>query len=892
MKQILPVVMLCFGATQLTAQTGNNIIWKTKAYTIYKDSVVQGAYTAKALSSTEIVSNYQSPANLFQPTKITFKFSINGKDNEMQPGVDHHFNVINGLSATPVIKFGEQLKDTTTINDKYLSPETKLTIRVDMNAVLNDFKSKGYFTTFKGDKIYKEDFKGLYVAGNTLPMDWDFDNLHNKEGLELKDADGDGIYETSLLLNAAKNEKQTDARWKLSKDIAAFPQYSSGNVLADAIYNMSLEEMIKAVEPDSTFRTGKEWAGVWTRDISYSIILSMAHLQPEVAKKSLLRKVNKKKRIIQDTGTGGAYPCSTDRMIWATAAWEIYKATGDRDWLQQAYIIIKNSVDDDMSNAYDATTGLVKGESSFLDWREQTYPKWMQPADIFESENLGTNAVHYNANTVLVQMAGLLKRPADAIKYKRNAEKIKAGINKYLWLADKGYFGQYLYGRNFKIISPRAEALGEALCVYFNIADAAKQTSIISKIPVTDYGISCIYPQIPGIAPYHNDAVWPFVQSYWALASAKAGNEQSVMESIAAIYRPAALFATNKENFVADNGDFAGTVINSSNMLWSLSGNLAMVHKLIFGIDFQTDKLVFHPFVPKALAARRTLGNFKYRDAALTIIMEGYGNTIRSFSIDNRPAALYEINAATKGRHLIRIVLSNSFSADGEINKVENVITPATPIVSLNDGKLSWQPVDGAVNYIVLKNGNVLKETPGISIAVQAGECAEYQVIAKDKNAVPSFASEPLLVQECKSISQYEMETIVQGSMLSYKGYSGEGFVEINIKENRNIDIPVEISEPGLYAIGFRYANGNGPVNTENKCAIRTATIDKKFAGTFVFPQRGKEEWSNWGFSNTIQIYFEKGKHVVNLSFKDANENMNGVVNEAMLDYLQLIKIK
>jgi len=104
---------------------------------------------------------------------------------------------------------------------------------------------------------------------------------------------------------------------------------------------MSVEEMIKAVEPDSTFRTGKEWAGVWTRDISYSIILSMAHLQPEVAMKSLLRKVNKKKRIIQDTGTGGAYPCSTDRMIWATAAWEIYKATGDKDWLQQAYIIIK-----------------------------------------------------------------------------------------------------------------------------------------------------------------------------------------------------------------------------------------------------------------------------------------------------------------------------------------------------------------------------------------------------------------------------------------------------------------------------------------------------------------------------------------------------------------------
>lgn len=870
----------------------NDVIWKTKAYTIYSDSVVQGEYVAKALSATEIVSNYKSPTNLFQPTKISFKFSMNGKDNEMQPGVDHHFNVVNGIAETPVIKFGEPLKDTTGESRTYLSPDTRLKIRVDMNAVLDDFKTKGYFTTFKGDKIYKEDFKGLYVAGNTLPMDWDFDNLHNKEGLELKDADGDGIYETTLLLNAQKNEKQTDAGWKLSRDISAFPQYHSGNVMADAIYNMSVEEMIKAVEPDSTFRTGKEWAGVWTRDISYSIILSMAHLQPEVAKKSLLRKVNQKKRIIQDTGTGGAYPCSTDRMIWATAAWEIYKSTGDKDWLQQAYTIIKNSVDDDMSNAYDAVTGLVRGESSFLDWREQTYPKWMQPADIYESENLGTNAVHYNANRVLVQMATLLGKKADALRYEANANKIKAGINKHLWMADKGYFGQYLYGRNYKVLSPRAEALGEALCVYFNIADAVKQPVIISKVPITDYGISCIYPQIPNIPPYHNDAVWPFVQSYWALASAKAGNENSVMESIAAIYRPAALFVTNKENFVADNGDFAGTVINSSNMLWSLSGNLAMVQKLIFGIEFQEDKLLFHPFVPKALAGKRSLTNFKYRDAVMNVEMEGYGNTIKSFVMDGKTSVSYQALATLKGEHTIKIVLSNSFKGVSKINKVENVTTPATPVVEYKKSYIEWQPVEVAEKYIVLKNGKPVATTTQTRFATEKEKTLEYQVIAVSKNKIQSFASEPAYVVYTENMVEEEIENFSQKSDLPYKGYSGDGFVEINTKENRSIDIPVDIKAPGVYAISFRYANGNGPVNTENKCAIRTLNVDNKFAGTVIFPQRGKEEWSNWGFSNAVQVTLTKGKHIITVAFKDANDNMNEMVNEAMLDYLQVVKIK
>ena len=89
----------------------------------------------------------------------------------------------------------------------------------------------------------------------------------------------------------------------------------------------------------------------------------------------------------------------------------------------------------------------------------------------------------------------------------------------------------------------------------------------------------------------------------------------------------------------------------------------------------------------------------------------------------------------------------------------------------------------------------------------------------------------------------------------------------------------------------FRYANGNGPTNTENKCAIRTFNVDGQFAGTFVFPQRGKEEWSNWGFSNVNTVKLTKGTHEFQLSFEDWNENMNGEINQAMLDYLRLIKI-
>jgi hypothetical protein len=616
----------------------------------------------------------------------------------------------------------------------------------------------------------------------------------------------------------------------------------------------------------------------------------MAYLQPRVAQNSLMRKV-KNGRIIQDTGTGGAYPVSTDRIIWATAAWELYKATGDQEWLKNAYTIIKNSADDDAENVYDQATGLVKGESSFLDWREQTYPVWMQPADIFESMNLGTNAVHYHANVVLSAMALLLNDKAASLKYKTKAEKIKAGINKYLWMNDKGYYGQYLYGRNFRMLSLRSETLGEALCVLFSIPDAIRQKSVIANTPVMAYGISCIYPQIPGIPPYHNDAVWPFVQSYWAQAAAKAGNEKAVMESISAIYRPAAMFLTNKENFVAGTGDFAGTHINSSNMLWSLSGNISLIHKVLFGVQFMPDHLVFHPFVPMALKGNRTMSNFKYRKSVLNIEMTGFGNSISSFLLDGKPVQGATIPATLFGVHAIKIVLSNNFNTSGEIHKVEDYTSLPTPIVNSEGNTLSWIGIAGAKEYRVIKNGKIYLHTKETKVVVKDSLASDYQVMAVDEQGVASFACEPILLGNTSKASIYEAEDYSSPSDLKYKGFSGKGFVEISKTLNQTVVIPVSVKQSGYYVIDYRYSNGNGPVNTENKCAVRALYLDVKNIGTLVFPQRGKGEWSNWGFTNSVRIYIPKGDHKIRLSFNPANENMNGAINQAMIDYLRICRI-
>jgi hypothetical protein len=864
-----------------------DILYESDAFTLYRDKVVQGTNTATVLSPTHIKSNYKSPASAAFSRLIKFKFSINEKDNELAAGNDH-WVVIQNEKESPVVVFGQLPEPAPTAPATYLPVNYEYTFRVDMNPVLKQFEEKGYYETYDGNKVAKADFKGFYIAGAAEPLSWDFVNLGSK-GLQLKDDNKDGIYTITLTFNPYNENDSKEKEWKLSKNLSQKPSYKSDQPIVDALFNLSLEEALKNIEPDSTFRTGAKWGGVWTRDISYSIFLAFAYHQPDIAKISLLKKV-KRKRIIQDTGSGGAWPVSSDRTTWVLAAWEIYKATGDKDWLQLTYEIIKNTLDDDAKVLFNSETGLYKGESSFLDWREQTYPKWMSNMDIYVSQNLGTNVVHYQAHRILAMMAKELQQSFE--QYEQTAAAIKAAINKQLWMPDKGYYAQYLYGRNSFIQSPRFEALGEALSVLFDVASEQQQTLIFRKSPVTPFGVTCIYPQIPGIPPYHNNAIWPFVQSYWNLAAAKAGNEAALNHGLAAIYRAGALFLTNYENMVAETGDFNGTEINSDRMLWSMAGNIGMVHRVFMGMHFETNGIRFAPAVPSNYTGSKTLSNFKYRNAVLNITVRGTGNKIASIKMDGKELTDAFLPASTEGTHAIEIELNNEAFRSNTINLVANAFTPVDPQVKQNGNNLEWKPVDGVAGYLIYKNGKLIANTKETAFPLKADSSyTEYSISAVNKQGVESFTSEPIPVFDIKKMQLVELETITTKSLLPFVNFSGNGFIETSTSTNKSITISLPVDSDGIYLIDFRYSNGSGPWNTDNKCAIRSLYNGTAYIGTYVFPQRGTDEWSDWGWSNSYKVNLKKGNNQLRLVLEEWNTNMNVDVNRAMLDYIRLIKL-
>ncbi len=301
-------------------------------------------------------------------------------------------------------------------------------------------------------------------------------------------------------------------------------------------------------------------------------------------------------------------------------------------------------------------------------------------------------------------------------------------------------------------------------------------------------------------------------------------------------------------------------------MLWCLSGNIALTHKILFGIDFQKDGLAFHPFVPKALAGTRTLDGFKYRDAVLDITISGYGNEIKSFKVNGKEQSPFIPANNAKGNMKIEITMADNNIPSIGVNHKNQMSAPLTPIAWLEGNTLVWNPIEYIGHYIVLKDGKEVARTNATSY--DASVPGEYQVIGVSSDGVESFASEPRSTR--KQI------------------YVDAG--NVSNDKTSDVSLPVDITEEGDYFITVNYANGNGPVNTENKCAIRTLTIDGEKEGLIVLPQRGRDNWDEYGWSNSIKTHLKPGKHTIGLTFRPENENMNIQTNHAVISGIKLAK--
>ncbi|MDQ6827303.1 MAG: glycogen debranching protein [Gemmatimonadota bacterium] len=859
-------------------------------FIVTDSSVRQGRFEATAVSRDTILSSYPRAAR-----EVRFRFSINGAENEFPGGTEHtiYLRPRTGRLVTRMYHFGDETEPPPPTAEESAGDEdgiARVTFRVDLRQVLRSLRTKGFYYPPLGARIGRGELAHVYVLGDPEPLTWEYAALRPGSPLELSDSDGDGIYEGTVpIATAYTRPRAADGRalWARTLDLSAFPELASSQRMQDALYRLSLEELRQLVREDGALSAGAKWPGVWTRDVALSTILSLAIVAPDVTRKSLLAKVDSTGRIIQDTGTGGSWPVSSDRMVWSLAAWEIYAVTGDSAWLRRAYDITRRSAEADLHAVRDDATGLFRGESSFMDWREQSYPRWMQPADIYRSQNLGTNAVHYAAYRVLSRMSRALGEPA--ARWDSIADRVQAGMTAHLWQRDRGWYGQYRYGRAYLSLSPRAEGLGEALASIFGAASPEQRAALVRKAPVVAFGTPTFWPYTRGERFYHNATIWPFVTAFWTWAAAEGGNTLAVQRGLDDATRAAALFLTNKENMVAATGHYEGTALNSDRQLWSVAGTLAGTFRLLFGMRLETDRLAFRPMVPPSYAGERTVRRLRYRHASLTITVRGFGDSVRSAILDGKPARRAEVMAATTGAHTLEITMNGRWRGT-TVHEVSSRFAPATPRAELRGDALVWNRTTGAARYVVYRNGAALARTMGTRIAVRPGDALdEYQVLAISDAGDESFLSEPVRVVAGDAVITAKPGTT--DLERDQPGFSGAGYARLAIDRNVSVRFEVRVVREGTYSIDVRYANGNGPVNTEDKVAVRTLLIDRDTAGVIVMPQRGVDRWSEWGWSSALIAPLRAGPHTLTLTYSPSDANMNRQVNTALVDHLRLTRL-
>ncbi len=651
--------------------------------------------------------------------------------------------------------------------------------------------------------------------------------------------------------------------WKLTKDISALPQFSArDNTLLPALYNMALEESLLDIRPqDGTFMAGMLWPDTWTRDVVYSIYFAYSWLFPEISRKTLEKQTLKNpSEALQDTGSGGSYPVSTDRVVWAIAAWEYYLATGDRQWLAQVYEGLGNTARKDLHIAYDDAVHLFKGETCSMDWRTHTYPNWFTNAVIGESYSSGTNALHLFLYTFLSRASVILNRPQEEVDLWSGVEaELRRGINDMFWDAEAGLYKCWAYPAFTGYqLSERVGCMSNGLAAMLGVADAQQTTRLVAAYPLYAYGAAVLYPSKPEGYAYHNKSVWPVWQTPLMYAAKRSGNAAVTEHMINSAVRAGALFLTHKENMTYDTGYDRNTALNSDRQLWSVASFLSIVYRIFFGMEMSEAGLAFKPYVPEMAGGEISLTGFKYRKAVLDISIKGCGDKVVSLKVNGRKKQPgYVLPASARGRYRIEMVLESS-GERGQANLVPagpgNCWAPVEPVIRLEQNLIYWTVVPGCTYSLVgkdLRRDNI--HTPCDISALPDGY---YSVLATGPDGFASDLSNPVL--KASWTSTYVVD--VKDMSATHQDFSAT----------------FAVPAAGDYVLWFEGANGNGP--HEVYCAIRSIFIDGKDAATAILTAEG--DWNLNTLSNHIALKgLSAGEHTLTVRFnpegKGYDDNMS-----------------
>ena len=619
------------------------------------------------------------------------------------------------------------------------------------------------------------------------------------------------------------------------------PILRSGVLLTDALFALALEEARQnAVSQISDaafskpqacecYQTGELWNWVWTRDIAYATELGLAWVDPERAANSLMFKLSELKdggqlQIVQDTGTGGSYPVSTDRVTWARGAMAVLNIIDHPELEAAAIEAMRNTAELDRVYAQDPIDGLYRGETSFLDWREQTYPDWVADnvVHIGMSKSLSTNLNHLFLLRSLEELTGEDHQSA----------RLEQAIETHFW------DGERYRSRMGTTLDSSLSAQEDLLATSLAVLDLGTHPESLSLYPFGPYGPPVIWPQQQFVPIYHNRAIWPFVTAYSVLASRKADNAASLQAGLDSLVRGAALNLSHMENFELvtgsnwlDDGDYSGPIVNSRRQLWSVAGFLGAVGHGVFGLEGNKGTLTGDPILPP--------GEWFEEGATLTV----RGLTLEVANQELSPGSITAVKEDSWtdvfGARAPGVFLSNSG------NTIE----------------LSLSTEEGAQTDLY-RDGQLILSDAGGSFSETRNSPTCYTAVARLTFAGPP--SEPI----CWWGEDYRHIQTIDASAFSVEGGAwstnhGRGHYENWGAPSDSLRFTVTPHSTGKHLIQAVYGNGSNGTDTGITSAVKQVWVVDEVGtvvsqGVLLMPQRG--DWANWGDSSFVPASLTAGQ--------------------------------
>lgn len=697
------------------------------------------------------------------------------------------------------------------------------------------------------------------------------------------------------------------------------PVLRSGDVLLDALYALAhLERHDASVDKivdfafdrgapidcpsPGCFETGRLWTFVWTRDSAYAADLGLAFVDPPRMQSTLELKLSPDRsggdvQIVQDTGSGGSYPVSTDRVAWALGSRALYRALADPTaHAARALDAIANTLEQDRVAVFDAVDGLYRGEHSFLDWREQSYAPWtaQDTAHIAMSKALSTNVLHLEALRYAAALATDANDPR-AARYAGWADALATRIHERFWLAEDGGWSSHIPTTLDTAPARRFDLLGTSLAVLAGIGDEAARTEAITNYPHLVRGPPVMWPESNEVPIYHNRAIWPFVTAYGMRAAKQVGAAEVVTHVALSLYDGAALNLSNMENLEVESGlpwvedgGHSGPVVNSQRQLWSVAAFFTLVHETVFGVTPVDGGLDFAPGLTRAL--RRTwfegtsvvaLSALPFRGARFSVQLE------LPESVEDGDAMLEVEEVLVNGvavapplvpadGDVISVVLKDNGAKNGALRLVTDgaIFAPPTPsisaIVASPELTLTLQGGTNAATWSIYRDGvrvatglpgtNTSYTDPGTS-AASPSHCYTAELVVDGR---ASHRSNPA----CWWGPAFERTASIDANAFTAVGGSlvfnhGRSHYEAWGDSGHALEATYTAARSGEHLVQLSAGNGAGPVDTGITCGIKRVRVETMAGapvaeGYAVMPHLG--DWSVWRDGSFVAAQLQAGE--------------------------------